>query len=442
MGESRYSEEQASALEAIKRWYNSDDKERQVFRLTGLAGTGKTYLLSHLEEELGCGILYLTYTGKASNNLAVKGLASKTIHSVIYRPVKDICDPSDSLVRRVIEEMNLKCTGEACKAKLMEAFGSMPSDKVLKFVRKDSAVEEIPSLLVIDEASMVSRVIYNDLLSLGVKVLLCGDPGQLPPIETDKTWQPLADPDCTLRHIHRQQADNPIITTAHSVYAWNLRDIEYNSPKSSDSGMVLILNKSFASGNDSEAKVLGLMAQADQVLCFTNKYRKYANAAMRKQKGIEAVYPVPGDKLICTRNNWNLITDSVPLVNGQMGECVSFKLSTKRFQNRTYDIGVLNFRPDYTDEVLTTKISLQAFTGAAEPEDLPVDRFDYGYAITVHKAQGSEWDTVLAVYDSNITVDHLKEWLYTAITRARKQVILYLPKVTAIERIKKIESNK
>ena len=118
-----YSDEQLSALEAIREWYNSDDKERQVFRLTGLAGTGKTYLLSHLEEELGCGILYLTYTGKASNNLAVKGLASRTIHSVIYRPVKDICDPSDSLVQRVIEEMNLKCSGEACKDLCHDAYG-------------------------------------------------------------------------------------------------------------------------------------------------------------------------------------------------------------------------------------------------------------------------------------------------------------------------------
>lgn len=433
-----FSNEQKEALEKIKQWYKSGTS--QVFRLTGLAGTGKTYLLSHLEEELNCFILYLSYTGKASNNLAVRGLTSKTIHSVVYRPVKEMADPSDGLIIRIIEEMGLKCTPEVCKSKLIEAFGSTPSEKVLKFVRRDTASEEVPSLLVIDEASMVSRTIYNDLISLGVKVLLCGDPGQLPPIETDKGWNCLANPDSTLHHIHRQQQNNPIIQAAHSIYAWKLNEITYNQPIQTESGMVLILTRTFRDNDpNSEDKIRHLMMQADQVLCFTNKYRRSANDIMRKMKGFDSPYPMPGDKLICTRNNWTLVTDSVPLVNGQLGECVSFKIASKKHQGKSYDVGVLKFKPDYTDEVLTTKISLSAFDNREEPEDLPVDRFDYGYAITVHKAQGSEWNTVLAVYDSNITVDNLKEWLYTAITRAKSQVILYLPKVAAIQNIRKID---
>lgn len=429
----QYTQEQQEALRLIKEWYDSD---RQVFRLTGLAGTGKTYLISHLEEELGISVLYLCYTGKASNNLAVNGLESRTIHSVLYRPAKGMSEPPDSLVSRVIREMNLSCSMEACRSRLMEAFGSLATEKEIRFVRKDSAQEEVPSLLVIDEASMVSRVIYTDLMDLGVKVLLCGDPGQLPPIDTDKTWSALAGADYMLKSIQRQQADNPIIRLAHSLYHWDLDSIRYNEPVHSGDGMALVLNKNFAGDTDRASQAIdGLMAQADQVLCFTNKYRVSANQAMRERKGFTSPYPQPGDKLICTRNNWTKVTDGVPLVNGQMGECISFSQASGRGKKgRT---GLLKFRPDYTDCILETKVALDPFDGGS-PSDPKLDRFEFGYAVTVHKAQGSEWDTVLAVYDSKITVDNLKEWLYTAVTRARRQVILYLPKVASIKGIYRI----
>lgn len=437
-----YTEEQEEALALIKNWYYSDD--RQVFKLTGLAGTGKTYLISHLEEELDCSILYLAYTGKASNNLSVKGLESRTIHSVLYRPTKDLCEPSDSLLSQVISELGLKCSMESCKSRLLEAFSNSASEKVLKFVRKDSSQEEIPSLIVIDEASMVSRVIYTDLMELDVKILLCGDPGQLPPIETDKTWSALSNPDYTLTNIQRQQEDNPIIQLAHKIYNWNIESLEYNAPSQTDSGMCLILNKQFGAASNAGKHIEDLMLQAEQVLCFTNKYRAYANDCLRKRKGFTKIFPQPGDKLICAKNNWRLVTDDVPLVNGQIGECISFDIKNRTCDKKSYPVGVLEFMPDYTTQILKVQISLNPFLPKEEriPEDvvdyLKLNKFEYGYAITVHKAQGSEWDSVFAVYDSNITVDHLKEWLYTALTRARNQVILYLPKVNAIENIRKI----
>lgn len=439
---SNYTSEQLEALSLIKEWYFGRNRE-QVFRLTGLAGTGKTYLLSHLENELNCTILYLAYTGKACNNLAVKGLGSKTIHSVLYRPVETEYEPSFKLLANIIQEFHLTCSMEDCKAKLLEAFGNASSSKTLSFVRKDSSEEEIPSLLVVDEASMVNQKLYRDLLSLGVKVLLCGDPGQLPPIEKDTEFSVLSHPNFTLKSIQRQQINNPIITLAHKIYNWQLEGIEYNSPYSSDEGMALILNRNLnTDGQETPKEVEKLMLQADQVLCYTNKYRAYVNEYVRREKGYDSVYPVPGDKLICIRNNWNLITDDVPLVNGQIGECVSFEIGKKRHKNKNYSVGILRFRPDYTNDILETKISLNPFDGTMDSEDLPVDRFDFGYAITVHKSQGSEWDNVLAVYDMAITVDNLKEWLYTALTRAKKQVILYLPKVSSIQNIRRVASNR
>lgn len=440
MAESKsiYTDEQEQALSLIKKWYNSK-KEGQVFRLTGLAGTGKTFLLAHLEEELGCTILYLAYTGKACNNLAVKGLGSKTIHSVLYRPAGKVKEPSPRLLENIIHELQLNCSLETCKERLMSAFSTSLSDKALRFVRKDSDFEEVPSLIVIDEASMVNQKIYHDLLSLKIKILLCGDPGQLPPIEKDSNFSALDNPNITLQSIQRQQVDNPIITLAHKIYDWNLEDIVYNEPISTNDGMALILNKAVnTDGAETPKLVENLMKQADQVLCYTNKYRTYVNSFLRKAKGFSSVYPMPGDKLICTRNNWNLITDEVPLVNGQLGECVSFKLSKKTHKRKSYNIGILVFKPDYTNETVKVEVSLSPFDGSEYYDDLPVEYFDYGYAITVHKAQGSEWDNVLAVYDSYTTVDHLKEWLYTALTRAKKEIILYLPKVNSIEGIKKV----
>ena len=437
----KFTDEQREALDRISDWFY--DSDEQVFKLTGLAGTGKTYLLSHLEEELNCDILYLAYTGKASNNLSKKGLNSKTIHSVLYQPIKDLPEPSPALLTSIIQELNLKCSMDSCKYRLMEAFGYTSAEKVLKFIKKDKEDQEeevLPSLIVIDEASMVSRVIYTDLLELGVKVLLCGDPGQLPPIETDQTWLPLADPDFTLTDIQRQEQDNPIIQIAHSIYHWNLDGIQYNTPLASDSGSILLLNKGY-----SDKSIEALLLKADQVICYTNKYRIWLNGVMRKLRGFADPFPQPGDKLVCTKNNWKKITDDVPLVNGQIGECVAFELKEKTCNKKKYRIGVLTFRPDYTDSVLTVQISPNPFIANDEekiPEDavdeMKLNKFEFGYAITVHKAQGSEWDNVVAVYDSSVTFGNLKEWLYTALTRARQQILLYLPKVSCIDHIRKI----
>lgn len=439
---SLFTPEQQEALSCIKSWFY-DKKSRQVFKLTGLAGTGKTFLLSRLEEELGCPVLYLAYTGKACNNLAVKGLGSKTIHSVLYRPVETKYEPSTRLLDKIIDELHLSCSLEDCKRRLLEAFGTAASGKSLSFVRRDSAKEEVPALLAVDEASMVNQKIFRDLLSLGVKILLCGDPGQLPPIEKDSDFSVLTEPNCTLKSIQRQQANNPIVTLAHKIYNWDLEDISYNAPYSTESGVALFLNKQInTDGCETPETVEELMLQADQVLCYTNKYRAYVNSYVRQAKGYSSSYPVPGDKLICTRNNWRLITDDVPLVNGQMGECVSFELGKKCHKNKTYAVGILRFRPDYTDKILETKISLNPFDSTAEAEELGLDRFDFGYAITVHKSQGSEWDSVLAVYDLAITVDNLKEWLYTALTRAKKQMILYFPKVSAIQHIRTVSASR
>lgn len=170
-----WSPQQAVALDAVSRWYNGGLGRKQVFRVFGYAGTGKTTLARHFADGLKGVVLYMAYTGKAAMVMRKNGCrGALTIHATIYSVDFD------------------------------------PATGVKNFVLKD--VDELAdcALFVIDECSMVDEEIAKDILSFGVPVLVLGDPAQLPPVKgggyfTDR------DPDVMLTEIHRQAAENPIV---------------------------------------------------------------------------------------------------------------------------------------------------------------------------------------------------------------------------------------
>ena len=260
------------------------------------------------------------------------------------------------------------------------------------------------ALIVVDECSMVDEALGRDLMSFGTPILVLGDPGQLPPI-TGGGFFTDAEPDFLLTEIHRQARDNPIIELA--MHVREGRELMHG-----DYGTAKIISKREV---DSD-----LVLSADQVLLGINRTRRRYNQRLRELKGFEGVYPQAGDKLVCLRN------DQVKgLLNGSLWNVMTAsKETTKPGIN-------LLIKPEDDDmDRGAAKIRLLKAVFEDPDADVPwstkkrFDDFDYGYALTVHKAQGSQWNNVVLFDESFAFRDTRERWLYTAITRAAERLTI------------------
>jgi len=202
--------QQAAALGTIKEWWWDDSA--QIFRLFGYAGTGKTTIAKLVPGVLDLvgRVRFAAYTGKAAHVLARKGCAPvSTIHSLIYQPI-EVMEPCGA--------------GLACPDRDPDTNRCGHEVKRLEFVRKplleadfvdyEEDQEETPEpsvrLIILDEVSMVDQTLAADLLSFGVRVLVLGDPAQLPPI-SGTGYFTQAEPDFMLTEVHRQAAESPVL---------------------------------------------------------------------------------------------------------------------------------------------------------------------------------------------------------------------------------------
>jgi exodeoxyribonuclease-5 len=138
---------------------------------------------------------------------------------------------------------------------------------------------------------------------------------------------------------------------------------------------------------------------------------------MRTLKGIKNPLPVPNDRVICCRNN-----NPKGLLNGQMWSVINVKPKGRN----TID---MHLRPD-DDEARAAEALVHTHEDffAGDVSEMPwsqrrnFDEFDYGYAITCHKAQGSQWNSVYLFDESHSFRDERDKWLYTAVTRAAERI--------------------
>lgn len=372
----KFSPQQDAALLAVQRWLKAGD--RQIFRLFGYAGTGKTTLARHLAEGVDGDVLFAAFTGKAAQVLRSKGAhKASTIHSLIYRP-------------RGEETVEDEETG---KKEVLPMFA----------LNRQSSLSKA-ALIIIDECSMVDEKLGSDLLSFGTPVLVLGDPGQLPPVSGGGFFTE-HEPDVLLEEIHRQARDNPIIDLARRVR-------EGDQVMIGDYGETAqVIPKSQVSAD--------LVLNADQVLVGTNRTRRRYNERLRELKGFEGPLPASGDKLVCLRND-----PTKGLLNGSLWQVTSAARTVKPSMNvliRAEDEGVER----YSAKVKLLKAAFE------EPErEVPWqikrrhDDFDYGYALTVHKAQGSQWENIVLFDESYAFREYRDRWLYTAITRASDRLTI------------------
>lgn len=419
-----WSPQQDKALIRVDKWLRDPDGQ-QLFRLFGYAGTGKTTLARHLAEGVGGTVLFAAYTGKAASVLRASGATNaQTLHSLIYLPKEKSRARLDEL-KQALEDVQMMIHEERAEAApdIQAGYDWQPpahlTDRLQKLQGEIRAEEmnakrpdfslnlESPlrqaSLLVVDECSMVNEEMAQDILSFDTPVLVLGDPAQLPPVKgtgyfTDAT------PDVMLTEIHRQARDNPIIELATRVRT----------------------GQRLERGEYGGSSVIGratpeLALASDQVLVGTNKTRTSTNRRMRELKGFAGgPYPMEGEKLVCLRND-----KDHGLLNGTLHTSLSDSELLGGYVN-------LRIRPEDQPgaEPLLVPAHPEHFNG--DPEQIGywdrrnAQEFTFGYALTVHKSQGSQWGRVLVIDESGVfrQPETRQKWLYTAITRAQEVVTI------------------
>ena len=368
---------------AVERYRN---KEPYTV-IAGYAGTGKSTLVPFIVEALNIpeeNVVFATLTGKAALVLRNKGCQNAvTLHKLLYIPKK------------------------------------IPNSDEVEFIPRES-LEGSPELIVVDEASMVSKDIFDLLLKHKVHIIFLGDTFQLPAISASANI--LEQPHIMLTEITRQALDSPIIRLSMDIR--DGKTLYYGGPKEA---------RIMPREKVSKALLLG----ADIVLCGRNDTRRNLNDEIRKLKW-EDKYdkgPINGDRLICLHNYWKItdVADETPLLNGLIGNI--YKITTKETKalhpklTATFvdDVGNVfaknKFNIDYqlltTGQPTVNSSNWQNFYRIQKPLE-----FDYGYTVTTHKFQGSQADKVLCFVEQMGDREQYYRWLYTSVTRAADKVVL------------------
>lgn len=363
----QFNQQQSNALLAIDYWFKNDTKKKQVFRLFGFAGTGKTTIAKYIAANINGRVGFAAYTGKAASVMRKTGCTgASTIHSLVYRAYRD-------------------------KA------GNV------KFIWNDDSPIRDMKLIIIDECSMVSDEIGIDLSAFKVPILVLGDPAQLPPPDGEGYFT-RDEPDCLLTEIHRQAKDNPIIWLSTKVR-------EGNELKLGTYGKCIVTNK--ISTDD--------LLKHDQNIVGRNMTRVKLNHKIRNILNHEGDYPNYMERVISLEND-----KSIGIFNGGIFEVDSCNemLSKPNFLK----LNLVSLDEERTVTSITHKSSFSDSVSKPNWKLLKgTNSFDYAYAITCHKSQGSQWDSVLIYDESYCFREHRHRWLYTAITRPSSHFTCYKP---------------
>ena len=335
-------------------------------------------------------MVYATYTGKAAQVLLKKGNKNvSTLHKLLYESVPRA---DGTWFRRPVSRIPYK-------------------------------------IVVVDEVSMVPDSMIQQLFKYSVYILALGDPFQLPPIHKDDVNTLLDKPHVFLDEIMRQAQESEIIRVSMDIREgkdlslFDGKEVKIYEPKDFSESMLL---------------------WADQVLVGTNATRISLNNTMRRLLGREGG-PQDGDKVICLRNEWDIIANNGdPLVNGTIGylkdSYSSYVTFPRMLYNGKFDVLNSKFVSDSGAEfdsinmdkkmIMTGekccdfKTAWKIQQNRAHAYKMPKE-FTYGYAITGHKAQGSQWEKVLIV-EERFPFDKTEHarWLYTCLTRAEEKAVI------------------
>ena len=402
---------------AIRRYL---DGEKYTV-ISGYAGTGKSTLVKFITSSLpgidpDIDVVYATFTGKAAQVLMSKGNQNAmTLHRLLY---ESIPRPDGTFLRKKRLQIEFK-------------------------------------VVVVDEVSMAPKDMMEQLFAYhGIYVICLGDPFQLPPINKDADNHLLDNPHIFLDEIMRQAQDSAIIRL--SMYIREGKDFR-TFPTVSGEVRIIPHKWQFEDENTT-------LLQASQIICGTNAQRYELNGRIRRLLG-RGEAPEPEDKIIGLKNHWDDISEEGnALTNGAIGSIIpgnhviqTYPKNIAKFKDfRDTDILWADFITDDGDTFHSLPIDYKclttnnpSLTGAQEYQlggyNRAVDKkieqygysanpkliipynFNYGYAITCWKSQGSEYPYVLGYDCAWLKKKDPKEYtkyLYTLVTRAEKAVIL------------------
>jgi exodeoxyribonuclease-5 len=413
----KFTDDQQTAIAAFREWRL--DHRSGVFKMWGYAGTGKTTLATHLAEHAGGRVMFGAYTGKAASVMRKKGCAdARTIHSMIYVPeevwVERVINGKKKRVKEIIFHLKSHEDMERRRARRNE-------DRFYDEYYGDDFQIWDASLVIIDECSMIDKNLAEDLLSFGVPVLVIGDPAQLPPVNLDVDLNSnqsningffmFGQPDAMLREITRQAAESEIIR-----YSMFIR-------QGRSGGLWTASKDGEVQFRDLHSIAIDDAFEYDQVICGKNATRHKVNARCREAVGFKPKLPVQKDKLICLKNDKNVM-------NGEMFLAAE-NACRDDFDPRNMVLNVVEIDDDQA-QIIEKVFRIEDFElpeGGRERVGKWDDMaFGYGYAITCHKAQGSQWGSVLVHDESIVFESHNKgmgdRWLYTAATRAVDKLVI------------------
>ena len=376
-------EEQTNLVKKLTEWYKHSS--RQWFSYSGAAGTGKTTVIRAFIEELGLQrYIACAFVGKAVTVLSRQGLPASTIHSLIYH-VSWI---------PVMDEKGLPVLNKDGNPKMKVVF---------------SLKNELPGdlqLIIVDEATMVNDDLAEDILSFGIKTVFIGDNNQLPPVFGVSSV--MLNPDFWLTKIMRQAENNPIIYLSQRV----LKDLPLQYGIYGKSRVIpsVTLDETYT--------------RYDAIIAGKNKVRDDINEYIRYNiKGVTSRLPVIGDKLICRQNDWDRsIEGNIYLTTGMTGIVTDIHRSLGGNKYMSID-----FLPEISDEeffnlLLDTQYIRMNYEDRRNYGFSRYEKFEYGYCVTCHACQGSQFDNVLFINQWFHDADLTKKIQYTAITRAIESI--------------------
>jgi len=357
--------------------------------LGGFAGTGKTTLIGHIcndlrKEKEDIKFALCSYTGKASRILGQKLKSTKeikdvdyigTIHRLIYRPITN------------------------------------DREEVIGWEKKPREDFKY-DMIIVDEASMLDEGIWDDLLSFDVPILAVGDHGQLPPIKGK--FNLMAKPILRLEEIYRQEKNNPIIKVSEIARKYG------TIPIFDFSNTVRKLDKRETDTGEFIQNKLETFNFNWMVLTGYNHTRIKMNQGIRTLLDFNSPEPMIGDRVICLKNNHNH-----EIYNGMVGNVISSSKASSNGKNPYYEM-IVHF--DGEDSDFFGKVSIDQFNSKDfinNPQE-DINYFDFGYALTVHKAQGGQAPRVLLFEErfSRMDDDMWRRWLYTGVTRAIEELYI------------------